>query len=99
LWAEDELQTLESVAEEAAKLTLCPRQALRKLAELNSQSEKLVFLFLCLSQPQTFTGIRRSLNMSKVTLSRTLKKLQEKGLITVRDCLYWVDFHGLNLKG
>lgn len=84
---------LTCAAKEAAKLALCSTMALQNLSRLDSSSEKLVYLFLCMTQPQTFTGIRRTLRMDKATLSRTLKRLQEKGLVTVKDFLYWTEFH------
>jgi DNA-binding MarR family transcriptional regulator len=90
-------QALTFLAEETVKFSLCPRKALKRLAELSTHSEKLVFLFLCISQPQTFTGIRRTLKMDKATLSRTLKKLHHRGLITIgTDFLYWINFKALD---
>lgn len=93
MYAEEELEcALAYAAEEAAKLALCSKTALQNLKKLDSNPEKLVYLFLCISQPQTFTSIRRTLGMAKATLSRTLKRLHEKGLIQVKDFLYWTNF-------
>lgn len=93
--AEEELlkYALICAAEEAAKLALCPKRAMQNLGRLSTHSEKLVYLFLCITQPQTFTGMRRALGMDKATLSRALKGLLEKRLITVKDFLYWVNLH------
>jgi len=44
----------------------------------------------CYNQPQTFTGMRRILNISKKTLAKALKKLLEESLITIdKEYLYW----------
>lgn len=92
MYAKEELEcALAYAAEEAAKLTLCSRTALQNLRKLDSNSEKLVYLFLCIAQLQTFTGIRRTLGMAKATLSRTLKRLKEKGLVAVKGFLYWTN--------
>lgn len=89
--ADEELEcALAYVAEEAAKLALCSKAALRNVRALGSNTEKLVYIFLCISQPQTFSGIRRTLGVSKATLPRTLRKLIEKGLVAEENFLYWV---------
>ena len=58
---------------------------------MGASSEKLVYLYLVLSQPQTFTSIRRALSISRDTVDRTLKKLLEAGFVFLDDYyLYWL---------
>ncbi|MBS7613934.1 hypothetical protein KEJ48_06830 [Candidatus Bathyarchaeota archaeon] len=59
MYAEEGEYALAYVVEEAIKLALCSKTAMQNLRELDSSSEKLVYLFLCVSQPQALTGVRR----------------------------------------
>jgi len=78
----------ELVAEVACELArelkrfLYPRECFIRLQALNNPTDKLVYVYIWLMQPQTFANIRRSLNLSKATLARSLRRLEEKGLIT-----------------
>jgi len=63
------------------KRFLYPMECLNNAQALTNSTDKLVFMHVWLTQPQTFASIRRSLNLSKATLSRSLKRLEEKGLI------------------
>jgi len=62
-----------------------------RLKAQDATSEKLVYLHLIRSQPQTFTGIRRSLDLSSYTVDQALRRLRARGHI-VQDSsyLYWV---------
>lgn len=64
---------------------------LDRIGDLNAPSEKLVYLYLLVTQPQSFTTLRRGLDISRDTLSRTLGCLSGIGVIT-RDTrfLYWI---------
>jgi len=57
---------------------------------LRTPSEKLVYLYLYYNQPQTFTGMRKTLDISKKMLAEALKKLLEESLITIdNEYPYW----------
>jgi len=57
------------------------RECLSQISALSNSTDKLVYMYIWLTQPQTFASIRRSLNLSKATLARSLRRLEEKGLI------------------
>ena len=63
------------------KRFLYPMECLNNAQALTNSTDKLVFMHVWLTQPQTFASIRRSLNLSKATLARSLRRLEEKGLI------------------
>jgi biotin operon repressor len=95
----DELQAclrtrLESMVDEL-QATLWIRRYIDHMERLRSlprPSEKLVYLFLVLSQPQSFTTIRRSLSLSSSTVDRAVKRLLERGYLVLDEtCLYWVN--------
>ena len=68
------------------------REQFERMLELRSSSEKLVYLFLVESQPQSFTAMRKSLGIGRATLSRTLERLREWGLVAMDDrLLYWTE--------
>jgi len=70
---------------------LCPEKFLERLRELRSRSEKLVYLFLIYNQPQTFTGIRRGLRLSRDAVDTALKRLMVRGLLVHDEKFrYWV---------
>lgn len=63
----------------------------KRFRSLSDLSEKLVYRHLMETQPDTFTGIRRPLDMDKKTLSRSLKSLMSKGFVVLDDLYqYWV---------
>ena len=66
-------------------------QHLDRIVDLNSPSEKLIYLYLLVSQPQSFTTLRRGLGISRDTLGKTLGRLSGIGLVTcdIR-FLYWI---------
>ena len=63
-----------------------------RLRSVKAPSEKLVYLYLVETQPQTFTSIRRSLSLGRMTVDRAVKGLMEKGYV-VQDAryLYWIE--------
>lgn len=63
----------------------------RRLRSLDRMSEKLVYLHLVDHQPQSFMGIRRTLNISKKTLVRVMRELRKRGFV-VQDSwfLFWI---------
>ena len=64
---------------------------LRRLRRLRSTGEKLVYIYLVFTQPQTFTSIRRALSVSKDTVDRALRRLLEAGFVHQDESnLYWV---------
>jgi len=67
------------------------RVHLFRIRAMGAPSEKLVYLYLVFSQPQTFTSIRRTLSISRDTVDRTLKKLLEARFVFLDDrYLYWL---------
>jgi len=64
---------------------------LEKMRRLGPPSEKLVYLYLVLAEPQSYTGIKRSLALGGRTVDRTLMKLRVRGYIAQDEVfLYWV---------
>jgi predicted transcriptional regulator len=63
------------------KRLMYPRECFSHMWALSNSTDKLVYMYIWLTQPQTFASIRRSLNLSKATLARSLRRLEEKGLI------------------
>ena len=59
---------------------------------IRAPSEKLIYLHLVKTQPQTFVAIRRALGLGRMTVDRALKGLMEKGYV-VQDTryLYWIE--------
>jgi len=49
---------------------------IERLRSQDAPSEKLVYLFLVLSQPQSFTTIRRALVLSRKTIDVALRRLR-----------------------
>ena len=65
---------------------------LGKIRLLRAPSEKLIYLFLVLAEPQSFTGIRRSLSLAVKTVDRALRRLKASGCVMQDEVyLYWVD--------
>jgi DNA-binding MarR family transcriptional regulator len=64
---------------------------MERLRSLPRPSEKLVYLFLVLSQPQSFTTVLRSLSLSSSTIDRALRRLLDRGYLVLDETtLYWV---------
>ena len=64
---------------------------LSRIRVLGAPSEKLVYLFLVLAEPQSFTGIRRSLGLAVKTVDRALGRLRDSGCVMQDEVyLYWV---------
>jgi len=55
-------------------------------------SEKLVYFYLVLAEPQTFTGVRQGLDIGVKTVERALRRLREREYVVQdRKYLYWVE--------
>jgi len=68
------------------------RAHLNRIRSMRAPSEKLVYLYLVLTEPQTFTGVRRGLDIGVKTVDRALRRLRERGyVIQDRKYLYWVE--------
>jgi DNA-binding MarR family transcriptional regulator len=64
---------------------------LERLGGLGPPSEKLVYLYLALSGPQSFTTIRRGLALSIKTIDRAIRSLRDRGFIAQNErYLYWI---------
>lgn len=89
--SEDKL--VEEIARELAqelKRFVYPKEYFDCMRGLGTPSEKLVYLYIWLCQPQTFTSIKRCLNLPGMTVARALKELKEKTLIFEdKNFLYW----------
>lgn len=58
---------------------------------MRAPSEKLIYLYLVLAEPQSFTGIRRGLGLAVNTVDRALRRLRASGCVKQDDVyLYWV---------
>ena len=58
---------------------------LDRVRGLKAPSEKLIYLYLLLAQPQSFTTTRRALSLGERTVDRSLKRLLEKECIVLDD--------------
>ncbi|MFH0849613.1 MAG: hypothetical protein V1924_01590 [Candidatus Bathyarchaeota archaeon] len=58
---------------------------LDRVRGLRSPSEKLIYLYLLLAQPQSFTTTRRALSLGERTVDRSLRRLLEKECIILDD--------------
>jgi hypothetical protein len=56
---------------------------------LSSPSEKLVYLYLALFQPQTLRTLRRGLGLHENTVIKALRRLKEGGHIERDDEFFW----------
>jgi DNA-binding MarR family transcriptional regulator len=62
-----------------------------RIRSMSAYSEKLVYLFLLVSQPQSFITIRRAMDMSRSSLDRALRRLMENGYVELDETyMYWV---------
>jgi hypothetical protein len=63
-----------------------------RMRRLGPPSEKLVYLYLVQSQPQSFTTMRKGLGIGKKTLARALRSLRGWRLVALDDrFLYWAE--------
>jgi len=66
------------------------RGHLERIRKLTAWSDRFLYLYLLLFQPQSFTSLVRGLNLPRRTAARSLGRLREKGLITLDERgLYW----------
>jgi len=66
------------------------RTRLERLSWLGPPSEKLVYIYLASTEPQSFTTIRRGLDLSSRTVDKALRSLRDRGLISLDSrFLYW----------
>ena len=64
---------------------------LDRMATIRPYSEKLVYLYLVLAEPQAYSTIRKALSMPSNTASRVLTDLVERGYLVIDNrYLYWV---------
>jgi len=56
-----------------------------RIRKLGAPSEKLVYIFLVLSGPSNFVGIKRSLKLGSSTVDRSLKSLLVSGFVCLDD--------------
>jgi len=67
------------------------RARFERLSWLGPPSEKLVYVYLESTEPQSFTTIRRGLDLSSRTVDRALRNLRDRGLVSLDDrFLYWI---------
>ena len=92
--AEDELSVLvERLADELHTALWIRRYGdhVERLRSLSRPSEKLIYLFLLKSEPQSFITIHQALSLSTRTVDRALKQLLAHGYVVLDDSyLYWV---------
>jgi DNA-binding HxlR family transcriptional regulator len=63
-----------------------------RMLRLGPPSEKLVYLYLVQSQPQSFTTMRKGLGISKKTLARALRSLRRWRFVVLDErFLYWAE--------
>ena len=81
---------LETVAKDFKK-QIYPRKYFNRLRELDTPAEKLVYLFLLMAQPQTFTSIRRLLRLNRNTVAKALKELvKHRFIVQDETFIYWI---------
>jgi len=62
-----------------------------RILTIRAPSEKLIYLHLVKTQPQTFVAIRQALGLGRMTVDRALKNLLVRGYVSQDDrYLYWV---------
>lgn len=60
-----------------------------KMREIGASSEKLVYIYLALFQPQTSLSIRHGTGLHRNTLSDALSRLREEGYVRLDDGALW----------
>ena len=64
---------------------------LDRMRVMRAQSEKLVYLYLVIAQPQSFTSTRRALSLSRKTVNLAFRRLMAAGFVVQDErYLYWV---------
>lgn len=64
---------------------------IERIRSFQRPSEKLIYLFLVKSEPQSFNTIRNALSLSNNSVDRALKRLLARGFVVLDDSyLYWV---------
>ncbi|MBW1932319.1 MAG: helix-turn-helix transcriptional regulator [Deltaproteobacteria bacterium] len=67
------------------------RARFERLSGLGPPSEKLVYIYLASTEPQSFTTIRRGLDLSGKTVDKALRNLKDRGLVSLDGrFLYWI---------
>jgi len=63
-----------------------------RIQNISAPSEKLVYLHLVETEPQSFVSVRRALGLGRMTVDRALKGLMNKRYV-VQDAryLYWIE--------
>ena len=62
-----------------------------RIRSMSAPSEKLVYLYLLISQPQSFTTIRRTMALNRRTVDQDLLRLMKLDHIHLDDrYLYWI---------
>jgi len=80
----------------AQELVLALSKKLKKghydrIQVISAPSEKLVYLHLVDTEPQSFVSVRRALDLDRRTVDRALKGLMEKGYVVHDErYLYWL---------
>ena len=59
------------------------------MRNLDTASEKLIYLYLALFQPQSFSSLRRGLGLHRNTVQSTLHSLKTRGVLTRDDRFFW----------
>jgi len=81
----------------AQELVLALSKKLKKghydrILTISAPSEKLVYLHLVETEPQTFVSVRRALGLGRMTIDRALKGLMEKRYVIQDErYLYWIE--------
>jgi DNA-binding transcriptional ArsR family regulator len=60
------------------------------LKSLSTPAQKLVYLYIVLFQPQTFTSIMRMLRLNERTVMKALSSLEGGGHICKDEAFWWV---------
>lgn len=83
-------EIIEGLARELKKL-IYSRKYFNNVRSLDAPAEKLVYLYIWICQPQTFTSIKRCLRLPGTTVARSLRGLKKENLITQNEGgLYWL---------
>ena len=81
---------LDSVAKHFKKV-LYPRKYFDRLRQLDTSSEKLIYLFLLVAQPQTFSSTHKLLSLSQDTVASALNALLKRQFVAQDETfLYWI---------